>query len=734
MMTDDSISESDTWRSPLMRWLMRVSLARVVVAVLVIALLLSIATTYTMLTQNTAEASPNAHSVMALILITLILLLGFVALVSSRIVRLWVALRKGSLGSRLQTRVVAMFCIVTIVPTVIVSVFSAVFFNFGIQSWFDTRVSTALEESVAVAQSYLNEHKEVIRADAIAMANDLDRESHYMITNPSSFNNIVSTQAMLRSLSEAIVIQRNRIIAQTKLSFSITFERIPLDVLERASRGEAVVMLEGEDNVRALVKLASMPDTFLLVGRLVDSKVINHMQSATGGVNEYRRLKANISKLQIQFSAIFVLVALLLLMAAIWYGLHFASRLLNPISRLVSAAERVRAGDFSAKVMEGPKDDEVGTLSRAFNRMTDELEQQRMELIEANRQIDSRRRFSEAVLAGVSAGVIALDAKLHISHANPAAEQLLGLGSDDRNRSILEVLPQLRDIVNEAQKQKKLVQGDVSMPVNQKPRTFHIRITTETFRDIVEGFIVTFDDITELLVAQRNAAWADVARRVAHEIKNPLTPISLAAERLKKKYLSQITEEPENFSKYVDTISKNVGDIGKMVEEFVSFARMPAPEFKQEDIVSVIRKVLFSEQIAHADIQYTSALPKSPVTVLCDERQISQVFINLLKNAAEAIEGREQKTPQGIIHLSIEQKESSVKIIIRDNGPGFPSDKIQKLMEPYFTTRARGTGLGLAIVKKIIDDHKATLALENAPEGGAIIRLNFSIDSGNNVT
>jgi two-component system nitrogen regulation sensor histidine kinase NtrY len=721
----------------LVKYLSRISLVRVVFILLLCAIVVTVRTVYQSLTLSAEEVGTNPTSMIGLVMISLILMLALVALVTNRIIRLWAGLRQGSLGSRLQTRIVTMFCIVTIIPTIIVSVFSAVLFNFGIQAWFNERVSNALSQSVAVAEAYLNEHREIIRADAIAMANDLNRETSQLISNPQNFNQTVQTQIALRSLTEAIVFQGNRIVAQSQFSFSLSFERLPVDVIERASQGDVVLMVADEDKLRALVRL-NMPDTYLLIGRLVDSKVLEHMKSATGGAAEYRKLKSNIYKLQIQFSILYVIIALILLLLAIWYGLYFASKLFIPLTQLMNASERIRAGDYTIRVKEGPRDDEMGTLSRAFNRMTGDLEEQRMELIEANRQVDARRRFSEAVLYGVSAGVVATDDKKQLLLVNPTAELLLGLTAKDNKRPILELLPQLQEFFTECEKQKgKLVQGNITIENNDKPRTFHVRINAETVEDAIEGFIVTFDDITELLVAQRNTAWADVARRVAHEIKNPLTPIQLAAERLKKKYLPTEQADAETFNKYIETISKHVGDIGKMVEEFVSFARMPAPEFKREDLSVIIRKIVFSEQVAHPDITYENSLSGAPIWLSCDERQLSQVFINLLKNAAEALEPRmlELKEPfKACITLRSELTDTSCKIIIHDNGPGFPPDKIQKLMEPYFTTRARGTGLGLAIVKKIIEDHKATLTLENHPSGGGCVILNFPIDSGKNVT
>jgi two-component system, NtrC family, nitrogen regulation sensor histidine kinase NtrY len=645
-------------------------------------------------------------------------------------VRLWASFRDGSVGSRLQTRIVAMFTMITIVPTVVVSVFSAWFFNFGIQSWFDERVSTALEESVVVAQAYLNEHRDIIRGDAIAMAGDLDREIRAGLLSPQRFNSIVTAQAALRSLTEAIVIQHGHVLAQTQLTFSLAFERLSTDALERADHGEVVILLEDQDKVRALVKLSSLPDAYLLVGRFIDSKVLAHMDSANGSVQQYERLKSNISGIQIQFSIVFVLLALLLLFGAVWYGMLFATRLIGPVTKLVKAAERVRAGDFTARVAEGPKDDEVGTLARAFNRMTDELQKQRKDLIEANRLLDTRRRFSEAVLSGVSAGVLAISKDGRITLANPVAASLLQLPQETilKGAHIAQVVPEFAPLfARMEEKQDAQAVEDITLMRSGKTHVLHVRVTLERTQESVEGYILTFDDITELLVAQRSAAWSDVARRVAHEIKNPLTPITLAAERLRKKYLPQITTDADAYVRYVDTISKHVGDIGKIVEEFVTFARMPAPVMRREDIVALIRKAAFSEQMAHADISYRLHLPEEPVFILCDEQQISRVLLNLLKNAAEAFEGRENHRGSIVVECLLTGEHCRIRVM--DNGPGFPLDKMHRLLEPYMTTRAKGTGLGLAIVKKIMDDHKAQLALENLPQGGACVTLILSVDA-----
>ena len=715
-------------------WLLPLLRTRTVAAALVLAAMASFIATYISITRRSGMLAPDAKGIVALILINLTLLFGLTALVVRRAVRLWASFKDGSVGSRMQTRIVVMFSMITIVPTIIVSVFSAWFFNFGIQSWFDERVSTALEESVAVAQAYLSEHKEIMRGDAIAMAGDIDREiSNSMITS-TRFNNILNAQAALRSLTEAIVLQHSHILAQTQLTFSLAFERLPPDVLERADHGEVVVLLEEQEKMRALVKLKSMPDAYLLIGRLVDSKVLAHMDNANGSVQQYRRLKSDISGIQIQFSIVFVLLALLMLLGAVWYGMSFATRLIGPITGLVKAAERVRAGDFAARVLEGPKDDEVGTLGRAFNRMTDELERQRKDLIEANRQLDTRRRFSETVLSGVSAGIIAITRDQRVTLANPVAIAVLQLPHDMalRGQRVLDIVPEFAPLFLQTQeKPGTQAEGNVTLIRGGKTYVLRVRVAVESALEKIEGYIVTFDDITELLVAQRNAAWSDVARRVAHEIKNPLTPITLAADRLKKKYLPQITQDSDNYVKYVDTISKHVGDIGKIVEEFVTFARMPAPVMKREDLLVILRKAVFSEQTAHGEIGYRLQIPEHPVFVFCDEQQISRLFLNLLKNAAEAFENHPGK---GAITIECVEEGGHCRVRVADNGPGFPPDMMHRLLEPYMTTRAKGTGLGLAIVKKIVDDHKAQLALENQSAGGASVTIIFSIDSGKNVT
>ncbi|MFW0776871.1 MAG: ATP-binding protein [Rickettsiales bacterium] len=703
-----------------------------IVPLLIFAAFISGILTYISITNSNVPLGFKPKRVWILLMVNLGLLTLLVGAVTVRIFKLWSALKTGSAGSKLQKRVLILFSVVTILPTLIVSVFSALFFNMGIQTWFNERVQTAVEESMVVAEAYLAEHKENIRADAIAMARDLNRVSHVHQTKPEEFNRMVEAQAALRLLTEALVFQHNRIIAQGRLSFALAFEHVPPDAMERANNGETVLMpTDDEDKVRALIKLDSMDDAYLLVGRLVDSKVLSHMRNAQGAVNEYGSLKSQLDSLQVTFSIVFVTVALLLLFASVGYGMVFAARLSTPISKLVEAAERVRGGDFSTRVDIPNSKDEIGMLSRAFNRMTQQLEAQRTDLIDANRRLDERRRFSEAVLSGVSAGVIGLDSNKKIILFNRSASSILesidlSLSTDS---NIGEIFPGIYELLSKVEHTPGDVTDDTfTLTENNKTITLHARITVEKHNNKLEGFIVTFDDITMLVSAQRTAAWADVARRVAHEIKNPLTPIQLSAERIKKKYLPHITEDKESFVRYVDTISKHVGDIGKMVEEFVSFARMPTPIFKDEDIASILKKAVFSAQVSNQAIDYETLLPAQPINFNCDERQITQIFTNLLKNAAEAIDSRLAKAPasaKGRITVTLEQEDGNINIVVADNGIGFPEGEINKMMEPYVTTRAKGMGLGLSIVRKIVEDHKGRINIGNNKNGGAKVMLSF---------
>lgn len=721
--------------SPILERFRKLRPSKVLTLALAVAALTSAVATWIVITGSDTPFGMESGTLTALVLVNLGLVLVLATLIFRRMLELWRAMKLGAVGSRLQTRIVVIFSLVTIIPTIIVSAFSAIFFHVGIKGWFDERVSIAVEESVAVAESYLAEHKETIRADAQAMALDIERDLPVIMSTPGMFSQILDNQAALRNLSEAIVFDQTRVIARTELSFSLAFERLPPQVLARADEGHVVVLADDDDKIRALVHLRGMGDVYLLVGRIIDQKVLNHMVVAQGGARDYRQLQANISNIQLHFSLLFALVSVLLLLAAIWYGMYLALRLVVPITRLIHAAEQVRAGDFSAQVLDTGKQDEIATLGRAFNRMTQQLEKQRQDLMTANRQLDERRRFIEAVFSGVSAGVVALNRHQVISLNNRTAAQLL---QDDEAQSmkgmpITALLPDIASLLKDAaDKPGSLAEKHMTVRRMGKLLNLQVRVAAEAKGEDIEGYIVTFDDITELVSAQRNAAWADVARRIAHEIKNPLTPITLSAERLKKKFLDQVAgeEDKESFRRYTDTIARHVRDIGQMVEEFASFARMPVPVFAQHNVTKTVRDALFSAQTAHRDIRYVQQLPEQPVMLRCDERQIAQTLTNLLKNAAEGIEAKQEQISgyKGTVTVNLLSEADNVKIIIEDNGIGFPPDKIHMLTEPYVTTRLKGTGLGLAIVRKHMEDHKGSLILENIGSEGARVILIFPQD------
>ncbi|HEX4112416.1 MAG TPA: PAS domain-containing sensor histidine kinase [Stellaceae bacterium] len=663
------------------------------------------------------------------LLLNLILVLPLCGIIFWRVAQVWAERRRGLAGSRLHVRLVLLFGLVAVIPTIIVAIFSYLLFSFGVQAWFSDRVRTALSESLAVAEAYLHEHQNTIRADVASMAADLERDSQFLIMEPSRFGQMVTAQAALRSLTEAVVFDgEGRILARSGLTASLELEPVPESAMQQANAGNiAVLTSDNDDRVRALVKLPQFGDVYLYVGRFIDPTVIAHMQQTQSAVAQYQKLEGERSQFQFALSVLFLVVGLLLLTSAVWVGLRFATRMARPITSLVAAAEQVRAGDLTARVPEGDSQDEFGSLSRAFNRMTHQLESQRTELVAANRQLDERRRFTETVLAGVSAGVIGLDQAGRINLPNRSASLLLATDLDlCIGQELIGVVPEMAGLFEEAKRRpERLAQAQIELTRHHRSQTLLVRIAAEREEGEVKGFIVTFDDITELVSAQRKAAWADVARRIAHEIKNPLTPIQLSAERLKRKYLRDIANDPQTFADCTDTIIRHVGDIGRMVDEFSSFARMPAPLIKEENVVELVRQAVFLQRTSTPEIHFTVELPDR-VPLACDARQVSQALVNILKNAAESIQGRDDATAPGEIAVAVTAEPNQVAVSIADNGRGLPAEGRERLTEPYVTTRAKGTGLGLAIVKKIMEDHRGELLLEDREGGGARVRLLFN--------
>ena len=695
----------------------------------------------TYLQLSSADIAQRPATILLLLYLDLVLLLLLAALVARRIVQLWAERRRGSAGAKLHVRLVALFSSLAALPPIVVAGFSVVFFDLGLQAWFSERVRAALKGSLAVAEGYLAEHRNTIRADAIAMALDLSRDAVVLRTNPRALEQMLFAQMSLRALNEAVIFEPNgRVLAYSGLALALAAEVIPNWALQRADAGQ-VVLLDPDpdadstaqrDRVRVMLRLASMDGAYLIVGRLVDPEVVAHVERTRSAVSAYESLEGQRSGLQITFAMVFIVVALLLLLAAIWVGLVFANRLIEPIGALIGAAERVSAGDLSARVDEARATDELGVLSRAFNRMTGQLAAQRQELVEANRQLDERRRFTETVLAGVSAGVVGLDGEGRINLPNRSASLLLSTDLDVQiGLPLAEVVPEFGPLIAAARAgAARIERQEVSIARDGRRRTLLVGIGSERLEDGIDGYVVTFDDVTALQTAQRQAAWADVARRIAHEIKNPLTPIQLAAERLNRKYLAEIRSDPDTFRVCTETIVRQVGDIGRMVDEFSSFARMPSPVMRGEDLAELVRQTVFLQRQAHAGIAFEIVVDPGDWHLNLDARQIRQALTNLLQNAVDAIAGRDPPDgggdlPVGRIEVRVGAIDGRSGVAVSDNGRGLPEADRDRLTEPYVTTRAKGTGLGLAIVKKIMEDHGGELRLEDGPAGGARAVLLF---------
>lgn len=660
------------------------------------------------------------------VLATLLLLLLLGGIVVSDAYRLWQRSRASLSGTRMQRRIFTMFCAVSIIPTLIVTLFSVLFFNVGVNSWFDRQVSTTLASSLSIARAYLQEHQTNIRNYALSIANAIEPRLGMINTNLRGFEQLLTLETSSRNLSEAIIFTRDRVLARTALSFSLIFERLPETVMERANAGDVTVISQDGDKIQGVLRISQFPDVYLLITRAVDPAVIAQMQAAQEASYHYTQLQAEMNGIQLQFLVAFCMLSLLMLIASIWAGMRLATRLIGPIAVLNQATERVRAGDYAIRVEEGPAHDEVGNLARAFNRMTSQIEAQRRDLLDANRALDARRRFSETVLSGVSAGVLSLSEDQLINLSNRRAGELLHVKPDSNlnGQRAVDILPELAQLLDQVrQKPNRSASGDMVLQHEQGTTMLNVRVSAERSDDVIEGYVVTFDDITQLVQAQRNAAWQDVARRVAHEIKNPLTPIMLSTERLRKKFASEITSDQEAFLRYVETISRHVRDIGTIVEEFVNFARMPSATLEVRALQPLLRKVVFSEKTVHSKVHYQLDMPEKSVQVKLDETLFSQAILNLLKNAAESLEGAENIVDPHIV-VRVFVTDETVHLLIIDNGPGFPADKLQSLVEPYVTTKTKGTGLGLAIVKKTIEEHGGVLQLLNDEKtGGAIVKI-----------
>ncbi|WP_020593739.1 sensor histidine kinase NtrY-like [Kiloniella laminariae] len=726
----DAITRPGFWTRFLV-WAKRVGLERKLAVVLLISASISGITTFSALTGDLSQAI-DPKSLLFLLTMDFILLMGLIAIVVRRLVLLWIERKRGLAGSKLHSRLVGLFSIVAVTPTIIVAVVSVGFFEYGLQGWFNERVSTAVKESYAVAESYLQEHRQGITADALSVSIDISQSLNSLTQNEELFDEFLTDRANQLNLTELVVFdQSGQVQGKAAFSFMLNFSpEIPEFAIKNAINGEVVILsADNDDRVRALVYLGGFDGSFLLVGRLIDPNILKHIERAKKAVSLYTDLEGQRSGFVLTFALIFAIVALMILLASVWVGLAFSNNLSVPIGNLIAAAEKVREGDLETRVTSSQTDDEIGKLSRTFNLMTGELQRQQQELLRANNQLDERTRFIEAVLGGVTAGVIGLNVEGVITLPNRSASAFFAEHIEElRGKPISAVMPEVTELVNEA-RDRPLRPVEKHLPYiqeNGNQRTLLVRTVAELGDDFeIIGFVITFDDITELVSAQRKAAWSDVARRIAHEIKNPLTPIQLSAERLKRKYLKEIESDKETFILCTDTIVRHVTDIGRMVSEFSSFARMPVPVMTDTSLTKMMKEAVFLHDTSQSSIRYETNLPDQEIIHSCDPEQVNRALTNLLLNAAESIEGKIEENPaddSAVISLTLHQSENRTTITIADTGKGLPAGNREQLTEPYVTNRVKGTGLGLAIVKKIMEDHGGYLVLDdNFDQNGKVI-------------
>ncbi len=677
---------------------------------------------------------PNQAKVMGWLIASNVLITFLLAgMIATSAIRIWRARRKGLAGSRLHGRLVGLFALVAVVPSLVVAGFSAATLELGLQAWFSERVSVVMSNSVAVADRYLANERERLQRDAIALTPKMAELLTTQRENAAALQSQLSDEAIRRDLDYGVIFSIDSkiyaLISRTPQEGAV--EVPDRELLEKIEERQIIITTDQKTGrALALSRMGAQP-IFMVIGRDVDKKTLAHVSRTQGAVSDYQTLEERRNTIQIGFAAFYLLVSLLVLLSAIWLGLWFADQLVTPIGSLIGAAGRVRDGDLSVHLDEEARDEDIETLRRTFNAMTGQLRAQRDALMDTAEELDERRRFTEGVLTGVSAGVLGLDEGGAITLVNRAAVEMLGHTSKDMvGKPLGEAVPEMGELLLESLRRSGRAEGDIVLEIGDDQKRLHVRIRPEDGAAGAEAdsFIVTFDDVTDLVSAQRMAAWADVARRIAHEIKNPLTPIQLSAERLKRKYSGQL-EDPKVFDNCTDTIVRHVGEIGRMVDEFSSFARMPRPVVREEDACELVRQAVFLQDVAHSEITFEVVAPEQPVALQCDRRLVGQALTNLLKNAIEALEesakpiagGREPK-----VQAIIEETSSYTDIIIRDNGPGLPADVRHSLTEPYVTTREKGTGLGLAIVNKVMDDHGGILTLEDAPKHtGAQMRLRF---------
>ncbi|RSY90683.1 HAMP domain-containing protein [Sphingomonas koreensis] len=685
-------------------------------------------TTYLVISGNTESQRLLTPPLVALLLVAnLVPLVALIVLIGRR-----VAMRRAArsvLGgrARLHVRLVAIFSILASVPTIFVSIVASLLFQYGVEFWYSDRARSMLENASKVAQGSFDDLGQRVGANTEAMSIDLARAlSEGVPIDSREFFNYLLVQTTQRELSEAAIVRESSTGEILTLAILNPYERLIEEqvnasaIRELKSGKKQIVVEDAGGRIRALTRFPGTPNTYLYAARVVDPALLERKARAESVVRDYAALTERSRSLQLQFNIALLVLSLLIVGLAVWVALEIADRLVRPVGDLVKAARDVAEGDLATRVPTTRAEDELGILATAFNRMTDRLQEQTNALVAANAQSESRRALIEAVMSGVTAGVVSIDADRRIRVINSSAMALLNPGEAPVGRLLSDVAPELDQLLG-GEAREDIVQ----LATGGEARTLAVKITRDE-----GGQVLTFDDITQQLLDQRRAAWSDVARRIAHEIKNPLTPIQLAAERLQRRYGKQVDAEDSTFAKLTDTIVRQVGDLRRMVDEFSSFARMPKPIFREESVLDIARQTMFLHEVAKPEIRYTLTHPDPVPALVCDRRQLGQALTNLVKNATEAVEMRteaEGEGEHGLVEMTIRAGEPGQLLIdIDDNGIGLPAER-ERIVEPYMTTRARGTGLGLAIVKKIVEEHFGTMTFADRPGGGTRVTLCFDM-------
>ncbi len=668
---------------------------------------------------NLTPLRPSPVIIWSLLSTNIFIVTGLVFIIGWQIIALRRARRAKRAGARLHSRLVTLFAVIASVPAILVALFATVTLDRGLDSWFSNRTKAIINNTTAVATAYLSEHREGLRRDVLMMARDLTRASEVLIEDTRRSQNFITAQAALRSMPQAIIVQRDgTVVLAASNNMDILPDLPPDEAFDAANNGDPVLITVSERaQVRALMKLQGFDDYYLYATRFVAPNVLEHLSRSDAAVREYSTMESRRYEAQLTFALVYIVLTLVILLSAIWLGLLIANRLVQPISALINATQKLGNGDLSARVLDDNRnDDEVGQLARTFNTMAEHISNQQTELITARDDLDERAKFTEMVLSGVSSGVIGVDENGRVNHVNEAAEFVFNLNETEvAGRKLEDVIPPFAELLRSGS--KKVKTGKIrQIAIRDRDGNEHSLSVSTAQSDTAYGvnFVITFDDVTNLISAQRTAAWADIARRIAHEIKNPLTPIQLSAERLQSKYGSNIADQPDIFAQCTQTIIRQVEDIGRMVDEFASFARMPKPVMREFDAADTVSQAVFLQRIAHPEISYKFE-HEATLMMVGDKRQLSQALTNALKNAQEAVLANAPDNDAAIIEVRLEASDNELKISVFDNGPGWPKKNRYSLVEPYNTSRSQGSGLGLSIVKKVMEDHSGFLLLEDAP-------------------